>query len=68
MNHKRKGPKDTRAGCLMCKPHKSNGFKGMHESQTNQEKLARINEEEQINKQYKYHNGCILVNGQLYDA
>jgi hypothetical protein len=21
-NHKRKGPKSTRAGCLMCKPHK----------------------------------------------
>lgn len=23
---KRKGPKNTRAGCLMCKPHKMNGF------------------------------------------
>jgi hypothetical protein len=21
-HHKRKGPKSTRAGCLMCKPHK----------------------------------------------
>jgi hypothetical protein len=21
-NHKRKGPKSTRAGCLLCKPHK----------------------------------------------
>ena len=26
MNHKRKRPKNRRAGCLMCKPHKMNGF------------------------------------------
>ena len=25
--HKRKGPKDSRSGCLLCKPHKSNGQK-----------------------------------------
>lgn len=25
MNHKRKRPKNRRAGCLMCKPHKMNG-------------------------------------------
>ena len=25
MHHKRKGPKSTRAGCLMCKPHKRQG-------------------------------------------
>ncbi len=25
MNHKRKRPKNARAGCLMCKPHKANG-------------------------------------------
>ena len=25
--HKRKGPKSTRAGCLMCKPHKRQGVK-----------------------------------------
>ena len=24
-NHKRKGPKATRAGCLLCKPHKAQG-------------------------------------------
>lgn len=23
--HKRKGPKSTRAGCLLCKPHKRQG-------------------------------------------
>lgn len=26
MNHKRKRPKNRRAGCLMCKPNKVNGF------------------------------------------
>ena len=25
MNHKRKRPKNSRAGCLMCKPNKMNG-------------------------------------------
>jgi hypothetical protein len=27
MNHKRGKPKNSRAGCLMCKPHKMNGAK-----------------------------------------
>lgn len=26
MNHKRGRPKNRRAGCLMCKPNKVNGF------------------------------------------
>lgn len=26
MHHKRKRPKNRRAGCLMCKPHKANGI------------------------------------------
>ena len=26
-NHNRKGPKSTRSGCLMCKPHKRQGSK-----------------------------------------
>ena len=25
MNHKRKRPKNSRAGCLLCKPHKMKG-------------------------------------------
>ncbi|TCR61840.1 hypothetical protein EV560_112181 [Bosea sp. BK604] len=25
MHHKRKRPKSSRAGCLLCKPHKANG-------------------------------------------
>lgn len=28
MNHKRRRPKNRRAGCLMCKPNKMNGAKG----------------------------------------
>lgn len=27
MNHKRRRPKNRRAGCLYCKPHKMNGAK-----------------------------------------
>jgi hypothetical protein len=26
MNHKRRRPKNQRAGCLMCKSHKVNGY------------------------------------------
>jgi len=26
-HHKRKGPKSTRSGCLLCKPHKRQGVK-----------------------------------------
>jgi hypothetical protein len=26
MHHKRKKPKNARAGCLMCKSHKMNGY------------------------------------------
>ncbi len=25
MHHKRKGPKSTRSGCMLCKPHKRQG-------------------------------------------
>jgi hypothetical protein len=30
MHHKRKGPKSTRAGCLLCKPHKRQGTRLKH--------------------------------------
>ena len=33
MNHKRGKPKNARAGCLMCKPHKANGASGLKESE-----------------------------------
>ncbi len=41
MHHKRRRPKSTRAGCLMCKPHKANGKKGGFNAQTHQEQKAR---------------------------
>lgn len=41
MNHKRKRPKNRRAGCLLCKPHKANGAKGSAKNQTLQERRAR---------------------------
>jgi hypothetical protein len=47
MHHKRKRPKDRRAGCLLCKPHKSNRAKDKEESQTLQERKARESEESQ---------------------
>lgn len=37
MHHKRKGPKSTRAGCLLCKPHKRQGCK--HDRHSVQRKL-----------------------------
>lgn len=40
MNHKRLRPKNVRAGCLMCKPHKMNGAKGGFNAQTRQEQKA----------------------------
>jgi hypothetical protein len=46
-HHKRKRPKSTRAGCLLCKPHKRNGTKGTLEAQTWQERKARLAEQEQ---------------------
>lgn len=47
MRHKRKGPKSTRAGCLMCKPHKDQRRKDTEEAQSAQERHARLNEHEQ---------------------
>jgi len=41
-NHKRKGPKSTRAGCLLCKPHKHQS----EDSDTRQEKRAKQSEKE----------------------
>ncbi len=34
MHHKRKRPKNRRAGCLMCKPHKANGSCPRHKDMT----------------------------------
>lgn len=42
-HHKRKRPKKRRAGCLLCKPHKSPG----QDAQRRQEMRARLSEAEQ---------------------
>lgn len=47
MNHKRKRPKNQRAGCLLCKPHKHQAEKDTLGNQTLQEKKGRIAETEQ---------------------
>jgi hypothetical protein len=47
-NHKRKRPKSSRAGCLMCKPHKDQRRKDCLGSQTMQERRARVSEREQM--------------------
>lgn len=54
MHHKRGKKKSARAGCSMCKPHKDNEFKDTYEAQTNQEKLARDDFEDQMNYVYSY--------------
>lgn len=47
MHHKRKGPKSSRAGCLLCKPHKANGAKNRSCNHTLQERKGRLAEKEQ---------------------
>lgn len=42
MNHKRKRPKDRRAGCLMCKSHKSNAFKDTKMAKTMQQRRVEV--------------------------
>jgi hypothetical protein len=46
MNHKRKGPKSTRAGCLWCKPHKHQRAKDSQNGLLRQERRARLSEAE----------------------
>ena len=47
MHHKRKRPKSTRAGCLMCKYWKHQRYKDKLSMQTWQEQKARVSEKEQ---------------------
>lgn len=54
MNHKRKGPKSTRAGCLLCKPHKRQGV----DDQGRQELRGREDEREQLEE---------IFDGSLFD-
>lgn len=48
MHHKRKRPKSGRSGCLACKPHKDQRRKDSLNSQTWQERRARVSEKEQL--------------------
>lgn len=45
-HHKRRRPKNRRAGCLLCKPHKANGGTNGFNKQTRQEQRARLSERE----------------------
>ncbi len=46
-HHRRKGPKSTRAGCLLCKPHKRQGAGGS-ESKTRQDRRVEATERESL--------------------
>jgi hypothetical protein len=46
MNHKRKGPKNKRAGCIYCKVHKHQAHKDQFGSQTHQEQRALLKDAE----------------------
>lgn len=46
MHHKRRRPKNRRAGCLFCKPHKANGTKGTEGARRLPERRARFDERE----------------------
>ncbi len=41
MHHKRKRPKNRRAGCLLCKPHKANGADRRTLQEKKQDQLLR---------------------------
>lgn len=42
MHHKRKRPKNSRAGCLLCKPWKANRIKGTGDARSMQERRADL--------------------------
>lgn len=50
MNHKRRRAKNRRAGCLLCKPHKGNGMKGLRENEPLQTKKSRATAQTQLSE------------------
>ena len=54
-HHKRKGPKSTRDGCLLCKPHKRQGV----DSPKRQEIRSRISEREQRQRAARLYLGAL---------
>lgn len=47
-NHKRKKPRQQRAGCIMCKFHKTNAAKDTKSSQTLQDRRSRDSMAQQV--------------------
>jgi len=45
-HHKRKGPKSTRSGCLLCKPHKHQAVKGTGVNVRCRDRAAQVSESE----------------------
>ncbi|MHB8563342.1 MAG: hypothetical protein ACYDDA_05220 [Acidiferrobacteraceae bacterium] len=44
MNHKRRRPKNRRAGCLLCKPHKANGARPKDKTPPNERRKLQDDE------------------------
>ncbi len=45
MNHKRRRPKSSRAGCMLCKPHKR---QGCHEEKPSVVRKIQVTKEERM--------------------
>ena len=50
MHHKRRRPKNRRAGCLLCKPHKANGERGSEASLRHADRRALVSAREQLSQ------------------
>ncbi len=48
MNHKRKRPKSTRAGCLLCKPHKRQGVNAVRPSVARKLQVTKAERREEM--------------------
>lgn len=49
MHHKRKRPKSTRAGCLLCKPHKRQGS-CLHQRDKPSDRLRKASADDQLRR------------------
>jgi hypothetical protein len=69
-HHKRKGPKSTRAGCLLCKPYKRQGHKRTERARFNQYKKAKVAAEKVADAISYPHTAslCNLTSGNLIGA
>ena len=60
MHHKRGKPKNARAGCLMCKPHKANGARGLKRTQVQKTGFSNIRGLANQSKDYKDETGTSI--------